>query len=423
MRLNLKSIRAKSILFILTLTLLSGVLTAVSVLHKKAFLPMLLAVVMCLILTFLFLLLVITRPLQRFTASVISLAEKGDLTKTLEETGLDEEIRHLASAFNKLFKNFFLVIDQLYAVADKVASSSQELSSSIQQINAAIQEISTAIQQINKGAVAQAERIGETYIVMEKSSVSLGEVLANADATTSGVDGVTSKIGQVSADAQETAQKMTRLTDTVTATTSVIQRLDQKSRQIGEITKIITSIADQTNLLALNAAIEAARAGEAGRGFAVVAEEVRKLAEGSAQAVRNISDLIRSIQTETSLAVSSNEENSREVREGKEFAAKIAQTLTEVNRSIQESSLLTKQISEKTETQVRRVAVVVSAIDEIASIAKNSVATIEEVSSGIEEQTASMQQMGASAQELARLSTALQELVVGKFKLKETAKA
>jgi methyl-accepting chemotaxis protein len=216
-------------------------------------------------------------------------------------------------------------------------------------------------------------------------------------------------------------EKIERLSSTVSETAKVIQNLGQMSQQIGEITETITSIADQTNLLALNAAIEAARAGEAGRGFAVVAEEVRKLAEGSAEAVRKIGGLIRSIQSETNRAVGSIEVSSKEVLEGKVQVSKIADVLKEINQAAGAAATKTDEISEAGEKLSTEVERVVKAVNEVAAIAKESASTVQEVSSSTEEQTASMEEMSASAQELARLAMDLKELV-GKFKLDETGK-
>ncbi|MCU0650945.1 MAG: methyl-accepting chemotaxis protein, partial [Candidatus Omnitrophica bacterium] len=201
-----------------------------------------------------------------------------------------------------------------------------------------------------------------------------------------------------------------------TDTAQVIQKLGQMSQQIGEITETITSIADQTNLLALNAAIEAARAGEAGRGFAVVAEEVRKLAEGSAEAVRKIGGLIRSIQNETNHAVGSIDVSSKEVQEGKAQVTKISEVLNGITDAAKSASGVTAEIVAFGHQIILEVEHVVKSLNEVVKIARESASTAQEVTSSTEEQTASMQEMSASAQELARLSGDLMS-VVSKFKL------
>jgi methyl-accepting chemotaxis protein len=371
-------------------------------------------------LVFILLRAMLTKPISTLIAAAGGLASRaGDLTQRIKITGQDE-IGRLGSVFNQIIDSMHEMVLQIRTTAEKVASSSQQLSSSTQEVNASTQEVSTAIQQITKGATTQSERVDETLEIMEKASVALKQMMANAQAATSGVSESSQKAESGRASAQETVEKILRLTNTVTDTAKVIQTLGERSQQIGEITETITSIADQTNLLALNAAIEAARAGEAGRGFAVVAEEVRKLAEGSAEAVRKIGNLIKSIQAETGKAVSSIEASSKEVQEGKDMVARIAELLIEINKAVQESSDLTKQIAEATTEQVQGTERVVTAVNEVAAVAKESVSTAEEVSSSVEEQTASMQEMAASAQELARLAMELKDMV-SKFKLREAA--
>lgn len=341
---------------------------------------------------------------------------KGDLTVAVNVESNDE-IGRLASSFKGMVGAMHTMVSEVLSTADKVASSAEELSSSSEQMNASTQEVSSAIQQVAKGAGTQAERAAQASRLMEKSAVTLQQAVTNAQTTSGAVSQTSSRAQNGKIAAQEAVDKITQLTNTVVETAKVIQGLGEKSQAIGEITETITSIADQTNLLALNAAIEAARAGEAGRGFAVVAEEVRKLAEGSAEAVRKIGSLIKSIQTETQEAVSSMQASSREVQEGRAGVAKIADVLDEVNKEVQEVNRLAHQISTSIQQQVIDNEEVTKAVGEVSIIAKESAASAEEVSSSTEEQTASMQEMSASAQELSNLSTALKSLV-SKFRVR-----
>ena len=359
----------------------------------------------------------ITGPLFK----VVDIAEKiaqGEFSVDKLQISSTDEIGRLGEVFNKLIDSLQNAFAQVRSFADKVASSAQQLASSTEEMNASTQEVSSAIQGVAKGSATQAERVTETSLFMEKASITLRQVVANAQTTSSAVNQTSERAQAGKNTAQETVEKITRLTNTVVETAKVIQGLGEKSQAIGEITETITSIADQTNLLALNAAIEAARAGEAGRGFAVVAEEVRKLAEGSAEAVRKIGKLIKSIQSETQEAVKSIQTSSKEVQEGRVEVAKITDVLTEINKAVQEVNSLANQISTAIQQQVQENEQVVKAVSDVAGIAKESASTAEQVSSSTEEQTASMEEISASAQELSNLSAGLRELM-GKFKLKE----
>ena len=341
----------------------------------------------------------------------------GDLTQkfTLKT---NDELGRLSDAFNKIVNSMHVIVSQARNSADRVASSAEEMSSSTQEMNATTQEVSSAIQKVSKGANTQAERLQETFETLQKTAESIKQIIADARAANQSVNDTNIQAEASKTQAKETVAKIERLTSTVNDTAKVIRALGDMSQQIGEITVTITSIADQTNLLALNAAIEAARAGEAGRGFAVVAEEVRKLAEGSAEAVRKIGGLIRSIQGETNRAINAIEMSSREVQEGMVEVGKISEVLSAISRGAQESYKLTNGISEAGQKRVLELERVVKSVNEVADIAKESAALVQDAFSSTEEQTASMEEMSASSQEFARLALDLKE-VVGKFKLDE----
>jgi methyl-accepting chemotaxis protein len=152
---------------------------------------------------------------------------------------------------------------------------------------------------------------------------------------------------------KEMADGMSRLDSSVKAAAEIIQKLGKSSDEIGEIIRVIDDIADQTNLLALNAAIEAARAGEQGRGFAVVADEVRKLAERTQKATKEIVGMIKNIQAETGGAVGSMEGGTREVADSVARSKKTGQTLGKIVSSAQKVSAIVKTIQAEAEERKR----------------------------------------------------------------------
>jgi methyl-accepting chemotaxis protein len=202
----------------------------------------------------------------------------------------------------------------------------------------------------------------------------------------------------------ETIEGMNRIADVVRSSAETVQALGKSSDQIGEIVQVIDDIADQTNLLALNAAIEAARAGEQGRGFAVVADEVRKLAERTTKATKEIAGMIKQIQKDTSNAVISMSKGTEEVEKGKALADKAGESLKEI---------------------ILGAVKVVDVITQVAAASEEQSSTSEEISRSIEainnvtrESTAGIQQIAKASEDLSRLTVNLQDLI-GKFNTSE----
>ncbi|MCL6097096.1 MAG: methyl-accepting chemotaxis protein, partial [Bacteroidetes bacterium] len=178
----------------------------------------------------------------------------------------------------------------------------------------------------------------------------------------------------------------------------------KSSNEIGEIVQVIDDIADQTNLLALNAAIEAARAGEQGRGFAVVADEVRKLAERTTKATKEIATMIRQIQKDTEGAVVSMNEGTTEVEKGKVLADKAGHALKQIISGAEEVVDISTQVAAASEEQ--------------SSAAEQISRNIESISSVTNQSASGVQQIARAAEDLNRMTVNLQDLIA-RFKLAE----
>jgi methyl-accepting chemotaxis protein len=207
--------------------------------------------------------------------------------------------------------------------------------------------------------------------------------------------GIQSSAREGSEAVEKAVATTTGLRHNMAAMAQVVEDLGEQSRQIGQIVEVITQIADQTNLLALNAAIEAARAGEHGRGFAVVAEEVRHLAEQSAQSTTQIIGLVRSIQAETQRTVTGISEGAAGAEASAEAVEHSGRLLNHIISQIEEISAAIMEVSQ--------------GIEMISSGSQQLAATTEE-------QSASIDFVASSAQELSQMAERLQE-TVRQFKL------
>jgi twitching motility protein PilJ len=195
---------------------------------------------------------------------------------------------------------------------------------------------------------------------------------------------------------------MDGIREQIQETSKRIKRLGESSQEIGEIVGLISDITEQTNVLALNAAIQAASAGEAGRGFSVVAEEVQRLAERSAEATKQIEQLVKTIQSDTHDAVAAMEKSTQGVVDGALLSDAAGQSLREIEQATRELTNLVNSISVSTQVQTDMAQEVAKAMADILKIT--------------EQTTVNTQKTNASVAELEGLATDLTSSISG-FKL------
>jgi methyl-accepting chemotaxis protein len=317
----------------------------------------------------------------------------GDLTVALEIKN-DDEISKLYSGFNNAVNNIKNMLVKVSEAVTSTASASSQISASTEEMAAGTQEQSSQTMEV-AGAV---EQMTKTILETTKNSTIATEAAQSAG--TSAKQG-----GKV---VLETIDGMNRIAEVVKKSAETVQALGKSSDQIGEIIQVIDDIADQTNLLALNAAIEAARAGEQGRGFAVVADEVRKLAERTTKATKEIAGMIKQIQKDTNGAVESMSKGTEEVFKGKELADKAGDSLKEIIRG--------------TEKVVDVIAQVAAASEEQSSTSEQISKSIETISNVTQESVAGISQVSKASEDLNRLTINLQNLI-SRFKIEDGSNA
>ena len=196
----------------------------------------------------------------------------------------------------------------------------------------------------------------------------------------------------------------------------LVGKLGERSKEIGLFVATISGIAGQTNLLALNAAIEAARAGEQGRGFAVVAEEVRKLAEQSAEAAKQISTLITEIQRDTDEAVKGVNEAGVLVKHGTDVVSNAGATFSAIVGKVLEVSEQIRQTAQAVDQVANGSQRIVTSVEEIDGAAKKTAGQAENISAAAEEQSAGMEEIASSSRALAQLAQEM-NLAISKFRI------
>lgn len=335
--------------------------------------------------------------------SSLSKVAQGDLRVRLS-TEAGDEFGQMADQTNKMLDNIRGMIKTIQKTAESVSDSSGTLTNTSEQSALATQNVAQSITEVAAAAQTQMD--------------SAAEAKDQVNAFTHGLTDVTKTIENIGADIAHTSQKaeegnklveatvaqMNTIADTVTSSSNVVAKLGERSKEIGNIVEVISGISGQTNLLALNAAIEAARAGEHGHGFAVVAEEVRKLAEESQNASKQIGDLIRTIQEETERAVTAMEEGREEAEKGRENVTATGEEFSEIRAMIDQIQQRSVTIVTTMEDLTQRAAKIDDATGKIHDSASKVAAESQNVSAATEQQAAGMQEIAASSRGLSDMA-------------------
>lgn len=355
----------------------------------------------------------IVRPISRITKNAEEIAE-GNLTVQPIKVNTRDEIASLQKAFDVMTVNLREVISHVSESSSQVAASAEELMASADETMKGSELISAAIQQVSDGAEKQTSMSNESSRLAEESSKGVAQIAEKALLAMNVTVTTNEKTKQGTEFVQQTVSQMNLINESVEDTDRALVILNNRSKEIGNVLKLITDIAEQTNLLALNAAIEAARAGEAGKGFAVVAGEVRKLSEQTRVAVSDISDITNEIEKDTVTTVASITDVKDRVRTGLEITHHTETTFNDILSSVADVKEQVVNISSITNEIMMKVTAVTTQANDMSTISIHTSDSSSSVASASEEQLASMEEVSAAAVSLANLAEDLQ-MKVSKF--------
>jgi methyl-accepting chemotaxis protein len=364
--------------------------------------------------------------------NMLKIVSKGDTTQQYHVTDSDNDtneaytnFKHIADALNSTLADLTQIIRTVKEYAENVADSSNDLSQTstslsenVDQVSAKTTSVAAAVEQMSNNISSMASSTEEISVNANEVSSTANKMSENMNSVAAAVEESTMSINEIGKAAREGAKISINATTLANDATNVMNILGEAAKEIGEVTEVIKRIADQTNLLALNATIEAASAGDAGRGFAVVANEIKKLANQSAQAAENISKRIEGVQTNTIDAIES-------IEQVTEVINQINESVTLISTSVDDQTEATKEISTNV-SQVTNGAKQISLfIEEVANglvdMSKNSSevayatndvsGNVQLVERSVSESNDNIKKVSKSAKNLADIASQLRELV------------
>lgn len=326
----------------------------------------------------------IKAPVEK-AAEQLELMSQGDFTFSISENAIKrgDELGVIARAMDALNTNLKKVFNEIISSVHSLTSSATQLSSIAEEMSRTAESSSNRANSV----ATSSEEMSQTVVDIAKNTANI------ADSAKKAVD--TAQQGNMIV--ERSVSEVKEIDETVNESARFVKSLGERSAHIGEIVSVINDIADQTNLLALNAAIEAARAGEQGRGFAVVADEVRKLAERTAQATSEIEDMIKAIQNEVTKAVEIMDTATVKVQSGVTLTAQAGDALKAIVKSSDELQLMVQQIA--------------SATEEMSATSEEISKEIVDIANASRDTTASSHETAQAAVSLSQIATKLDETI------------
>lgn len=345
-----------------------------------------------------------------FMSKRITQAATGDLTTSFDTKRRDEFL-HLAKGIGSMMGDMRNLIGEVQEVGSKVTNSAYGVSDTSEKLLVATKDISRTIDDIEQGIVQQATDTEQVLLQMASLSDQINQVYSNTHEIEQIADNTKKIAGEGIVIIDELNQKAKDTTDITQNVITKIEEFEAQSKNIVSFIDIINNIAEQTNLLSLNASIEAARAGEAGRGFAVVANEIRKLADQSVQAAKQIQIIVNQIQMKTKDTVKTAKHAESIVESQAEALGKTVQVFDNINQHVNDLASNLNNISVGIQKIENAKTDTMDAIQSISAVSEQTAAASEEVSATAVSQIDSVERMRMAAQELANDAKKLEESI------------
>ncbi|MDQ0204311.1 methyl-accepting chemotaxis protein [Pectinatus haikarae] len=359
----------------------------------------------------------IAKPLKSLVEKLEMVAD-GDFSFKIDEKNLrdNSEIGDIYRAVNTMVKSIGNILRKILNSSETLAASSEELTASTEQSAQASNQVAGAVAGVAQSTDRQLLLTTNANTTVQQISNAINQVASSTETVSSSAEKAASVANSGEDAVKQAISQMNIIEQKTNDTSNVVNELEEKSEQIGQIVDAISKISGQTNLLALNAAIEAARAGEAGRGFAVVAEEIRKLAEESQEAAKQITELVNDVQTKTDSAVTFMNDSKGEVDAGTKIVATAGESFEKILAMVRDMTGRIYEISEAVEAVIGSTQNIVSAVQEIDNESQKNSEQTQSISAAAQEQSASIEEIASSSQHLAKMADDLQQ-AVRKFKI------
>lgn len=357
----------------------------------------------------------ITKPLQTVTKRV-SIIANGDLTgEDIEVRSLDE-VGQLAVSFNKMKSSVSEILKKVLASTDNLKDSMNSVTISMEENTQSSTRIAEAVMEMDEKLKQQQSEVSKIVSQIQEMEAIAEAVVSNADHISANSKETMNNAEKGAVQLEQYIAQMNAINTAIEEVNAIFAGFNENAVKMNHSLKSISDIASQTNLLSLNASIEAARAGDAGRGFAVVADEIRKLADDSQMAAKEIGQMIDTIQSESENMSSKLKESVRQLRQGNELTEETKNNFALIKNGTDEVSESVSEIIAKLKNLSGKINETSNSADVIWSAANASVTDIDEINATVAEESANIESVSQTSTDLLGLTAVLEE-EVRNFKL------